>query len=351
MNRISFLLAIALFLFSACEKDETTLSSKETEVPENVSMRSGTGSVSTYAVSLYRPGQAAEIYELDACTGDYFGAPPIPVQTASGRLVENVIGIEWLQPIVGYNSTSFHVVSLGDNSAAGLPAIYSNTIWEIDLQTGILTNLLLTPPSPLMDICWGDFAVGGSNYFVGFIGVEEAPSNGQHYAGFYQGTNYNNLNYVNLPIDGVPAWEEVQGLTWVRDASSGCPPPVDALDGSQVSLHLSTYDPTTQEYHFYALAFQAGPGGMQLKSQLYDISPINLPSPNTHCSLGWISDEQTGLPFGTLLTGGNLHQLPMINTHYTPFDHCNPQLTPGQPTPNSINVELADFVTIPYLMW
>ncbi|MEL7222683.1 MAG: hypothetical protein AAGJ93_15285, partial [Bacteroidota bacterium] len=62
--------------------------------------------------------------------------------------------------------------------------------------------------------------------------------------------------------------------------------------------------------------------------------------------LGYTACQMNG---NTMLMGGNVQQFPMGNTFYDVFDNCNPMLSPSaQPTLNSIRVEVADFVSVPY---
>ena len=385
---LTWCLLLSFMLLFSCEKEEATPTPVKEEVPQTATFRSAPGH--TYAVSLYRPGVPAEIYEIDVFTGDWTGT--MVQVSVNGIFIENVTGITRIQPLANPpHPEDFYVVSLGDNShIPGLSSQYSSNVWEIDITTGEIIGLFKTLQNPVTDLCAADFfrsywVKGGCAYTngqpydcyyttgFGMVSMEESPQmhNGQlthHLVYFDSYDNFApftaNFNPVRVPIGSLPVNEEVHGLTWVRDITSGCPvlPGMqDALEwtdhwgvvrSGDVALVLVTYDPATQEYKEYTLKFD--------QTTLNNLSIDAVPSPNnpilatpppalsTHFSLGWITDAVNGQGMANMLTGGNLQSFPNPNSFYEFFDNCNPMMQNGQPTPNSIPVEIADFISAPY---
>ncbi len=379
------LLSTAFLFFTSCEKEQLpTPNNEHTEAPSTVNSRSS-GAI-TYAVTAYRPGNPAEIYTIDAINGDISpNHPSVPVTSPSGIPIENVTGITRIQALANpAHPEPFFVISLGDNSLIpGLPGNFSNNVWEVDINTGQIIALFKNTQRPITDICAADFslpywypnACQATGYYVtgmGMVGIERDPRGNDYHLVYFD--SYDNcppytanFDPFNIPIKNLAHHEIPQGLTWVRDYGSGCSFPGGMLEDaltwydqfnvahpSNIALVLTTYDPTQQEYKSYSLVFnQTNPTNLSVEaiaSPNNPILPAAAPTLLTEFSLGWVSDEWTNQP-GNMLMGGNLHQFPMPNTFHEFYDYCNPMLQNGNPTPNSIPDEVADFVSVPYDIW
>ncbi|MBR9919407.1 MAG: hypothetical protein GYB31_01115 [Bacteroidetes bacterium] len=389
----ALILAFPLLFMVSCQKESLLDTVKEdapgTEQPNmNVDLPC---TEETWAVSTHSPGMGAKIYTIDSETGEYTGQE-VTVK-ANGVNVENVLGITRIQQIDGHPKP-FFVVSLGANP--NLPSQYSNNVWEVDIISGDLIALFKNTNNPITDICWSDFV---QPYFcpgccevydedgaviayydcmqgigVGMVGMEETPRNNFHHLVYFD--LYNNLTPVTIQVDGLPVAEEVQGMTWIRDVSSGCvipdpygsvstQPQTAALDyfdtngnyiPGDVVLMVATWNPNTQENRFYNISFDVDMPSQTLTAEasLDGNTPV-LPAQTfaTHFSLGWMSDEGN-CGSSVMQTGGNVFQQPFFENYSDAVDFCimfGPIFGSSQAAPVPVPRELADYVSIPYAIW